>query len=271
MVLEKVGLNLSKEIIAWTRTSGSKSLLAMKPKKINTEGLRLAPQLECDTVQISKQVNHGIKFNSKEYSEIDRTSFSCLLRERPWIKSLKTTDDDFYSYADLFLGHCGGFTPNEVVNTYLRTGKIHPDWSKAEIDEIITSAHYAMSKSSLHKNSILYRYVTDINYIPEAGETFIEKGFLSTGINPEYLGGYGKKLVKIYVPKGVPCIANGSYFEVLLKEGCEFEVLEKSDNFATLLYKNSKLKDHSTISKIENYENNVILHSDKWIEKHVKC
>lgn len=269
MGLQKVGTTIGREIIAWARSG--KSLLATKPKicKINIAELRLAPKLEGDVVQISKQANRGIKFVPEEYLEIDRNSFNCLLKERPWIKSLKTNEYDFDSYADLFVGNCKGSTPNEVVNTYLRTGKIHPNWTKSEIEEIITSAHYAMSKSSLHENSILYRYVKDIDYIPKAGESFIEKGFLSTGIDPEYIRAYGQKLVTIYAPKGTPCIAEGSYFEVLLKEGCEFEVLKKSDNFVDLLCKNIKLNDNSTISKIKNYENNVILHSEKWKERRV--
>lgn len=56
MGLEKIGKIIGKEVIAWTRTSASKSLLATKPVKINTTGLRLAPKLEGDVVQISTKV-----------------------------------------------------------------------------------------------------------------------------------------------------------------------------------------------------------------------
>ena len=55
MGIEKAGLQLGKEIIAWTRTSG-KSLLATRPVKVNTAGLRLAPPLEGDVVQINKTI-----------------------------------------------------------------------------------------------------------------------------------------------------------------------------------------------------------------------
>lgn len=65
MTLGKFGTILGKEIIAWTRTS-SKSLLAIRPIKVNTAGLRLAPQLEGDVVQISKQANRWTK-NPNEY------------------------------------------------------------------------------------------------------------------------------------------------------------------------------------------------------------
>lgn len=39
MGLEKVGTTIGKEIIAWTRTSGSKNLLATKPVKVNPKSL----------------------------------------------------------------------------------------------------------------------------------------------------------------------------------------------------------------------------------------
>ena len=66
MGLEKIGTKTFKEIIAWTRTGASTSLLATKPVKVNTSGLRLAPKLEDDVVQISKQANRWTK-NPKEY------------------------------------------------------------------------------------------------------------------------------------------------------------------------------------------------------------
>ncbi len=65
MGIEKTGLQLGKEIIAWTRTSG-RNLLAAKPVKVNTTGLRLVPHLEDDIVQISKQANRWTK-NPNEY------------------------------------------------------------------------------------------------------------------------------------------------------------------------------------------------------------
>ena len=52
MGIEKIGTNIGKEIIAWARTG--KSLLATRPVKINTQGLRYVPALEKDVVQISK-------------------------------------------------------------------------------------------------------------------------------------------------------------------------------------------------------------------------
>lgn len=53
MGFEKIGVNISKEIIAWTRTSG-KSLLATRPVKVNIQGLKYVPQFEKDVVQLSK-------------------------------------------------------------------------------------------------------------------------------------------------------------------------------------------------------------------------
>lgn len=48
MGLEKVGASIGKEIIAWAWTGG-KGLLATRPVKINTIGLKYAPQLKADT------------------------------------------------------------------------------------------------------------------------------------------------------------------------------------------------------------------------------
>ncbi len=65
MTLGKIGTTLGKEIIAWTRTSG-RNLLATRPVKVNIASLKLAPQLEGDVVQISKQANRWTK-NPDEY------------------------------------------------------------------------------------------------------------------------------------------------------------------------------------------------------------
>lgn len=56
MGIEKIGTSIGKEIIAWTRTGG-KSLLAARPVKINTCGLKYAPHLEKDTFQLCKKNN----------------------------------------------------------------------------------------------------------------------------------------------------------------------------------------------------------------------
>lgn len=64
MGLDKVGLDLSKELIAWTRTSG-KNILATKPINISTCGLRYAPEIKNDVVQISKKL---IKADSSLFS-----------------------------------------------------------------------------------------------------------------------------------------------------------------------------------------------------------
>ena len=72
MVIGKIGVNIGKEIIAWTRTGG-KSLLATRPIKINTQGLRYAPALEKDTVQINKIKVFKDKLNNvlrSEYCEM---------------------------------------------------------------------------------------------------------------------------------------------------------------------------------------------------------
>ena len=65
MVLGKLESNIVKEIIAYVKTSG-KGLLAETPIKVNVEGLKLAPKLENDVCEFSKQVRRWTK-NPKEY------------------------------------------------------------------------------------------------------------------------------------------------------------------------------------------------------------
>lgn len=76
MGLTKVGLNLGKEIIAWTRTAPSRSLLATKPVKVNIDGLKLAKPLSTDTVQISNnsllQKVLGIQTAEKELYDVTK-------------------------------------------------------------------------------------------------------------------------------------------------------------------------------------------------------
>ena len=69
MGIEQLGANIGKEIIAWTKTGG-KSLLATRPIKINTCGLKYAPELMGDSVCFTNPIraintllrnNYGIK------------------------------------------------------------------------------------------------------------------------------------------------------------------------------------------------------------------
>ncbi|MBD5402044.1 hypothetical protein HDR58_04515 [bacterium] len=60
MSLGKIGTTITKEVMAWTKFS-NKSLLAIKSVKINTAGLKLAPELESDVVQLSQQANRWNK------------------------------------------------------------------------------------------------------------------------------------------------------------------------------------------------------------------
>ena len=74
MGLEKIGTTTCKEIIAWVRTGANKSLLATRPVKVNTDGLRLASKLEGDVVQ----------FTPKE-TKLDEELFEFL----PWRRGYK--------------------------------------------------------------------------------------------------------------------------------------------------------------------------------------
>lgn len=221
------------------------------------------------TTSKAEPVAEKPEINLKEFSNVDKETFKTLLKERPWIKQLLGDEDcEAVTYQDLFVGHHGG-SPNEVVNAYLRTGEIHPNWTKADIEEIITSAHYAMSKTRLPKKTILHRRVNDISYIPERGGNFTEKGFLSTSINDDLIYGYGDIHINILVPEGTPCIANGGYSELLLENGLTFKVLEKGDNYATLLCEKTNLDSNFDGPQIIDYSKKVILQPEIWVQKRV--
>lgn len=66
ITLGKIATNVGKEIIAWTRTISSKRLLATRPIKVSVSELKLAPKLEGDVIQISKQATRWTE-NPNEY------------------------------------------------------------------------------------------------------------------------------------------------------------------------------------------------------------
>lgn len=62
----KIGLNIGKEIIAWTRTSG-KSLLATKPAKVNIQGLKYAPNINSENLSISSFISKEPSIEKLEF------------------------------------------------------------------------------------------------------------------------------------------------------------------------------------------------------------
>ena len=78
--MEKVGATIGKEIIAWTRTGG-KSVLATKPVKINTYGLRFVPKLQDDVFQISKKVSEKQPLSLEKISDFVREGLPKYLTE----------------------------------------------------------------------------------------------------------------------------------------------------------------------------------------------
>lgn len=74
MVLEKLGKGLGKEIIAWTRTGNSKSLLATRPVKINTAGLKYKPKTVGDTFNLSpKRMEQVIGKSESNLKNVTKT------------------------------------------------------------------------------------------------------------------------------------------------------------------------------------------------------
>lgn len=109
MGLEKVGINIGKEFVIWTRTN-MESLFASNSVKINTKGIKYVPKLKTDTFvkkietwadpadHICPYIKEGktmVKGHHSFHSANDfcNQSFEQLLKE---IESFKDTDYQFY-------------------------------------------------------------------------------------------------------------------------------------------------------------------------------
>lgn len=127
MGIEKIGINIGKEIIAWSRTG--KSLLATRPVKINTQGLRYVPALEKDVVQFTTKNN---KVNS-EYDELLNSVM--LVRDTRWDKLGSLVDkssileQNLQKYPNIphdlkgLLPYCG-CDISDAINCYLSGRKL---------------------------------------------------------------------------------------------------------------------------------------------------
>lgn len=97
MGIEKIGTSIGKEIIAWARTGG-KGLLAARPVKINTCGLKYLPALEKDTVQISKYIGKH-KIPRFIYHITSKDNYKKILQSG----CLKLSESDNYSGTGIFM------------------------------------------------------------------------------------------------------------------------------------------------------------------------
>lgn len=124
MGIEKVGLQLGKEIIAWTRSG--KSLLATRPIKVNTAELKFAPQLEGDVV------NFGLsKINNQHV---------LLQRLTPMFRSIKNKDgqefvDTAYQYMVRLLD-LKGIAPEQIIG-------INKKWFSGGFDSLQNVIKYS--------------------------------------------------------------------------------------------------------------------------------
>lgn len=88
MALGKIGTTIGKEIIAWTKTSGSKSLLATKPIKINSYELMYAKNLKGDVVQFSNQ--------NKNFSVVSSNKTNSWLKKNPFYEIFNVFNKKIY-------------------------------------------------------------------------------------------------------------------------------------------------------------------------------
>jgi hypothetical protein len=272
MVIEKAGMKLLPAIKNWIKATGKSSTIKARPqslKGVNSPELKFASKLDKDVVQISKL---DLRKTATEMDISDGGAFDYLLSIRPYIKSVKGDEYLQGMYKKMFVGRCWGRSPNERVNAYLRTGQIgNEPGALNRVNDIIDSTHYAMQNSKLPHDTMLHRGVKDLDFIPAKGETFTEKGFLSTSAKYLSTTGYGNKTITILAPKGTPCLADGQYYEILLKNGLDFKVIEKSDNYVILLCKGAKAQTSNEVKRIQNYADRVTLYPKEFEKEIAEC
>ena len=71
MGFEKFGTIIGKEVVVWTHIGASKSLLATKPVKVNTTGLKLALKQQGDVVQINQKISTRLNIRNNTQNPID--------------------------------------------------------------------------------------------------------------------------------------------------------------------------------------------------------
>ena len=220
----KIGINIGKEIVAWARTGG-KSLLATRPIKVNIQGLKYAPRLTEDVVQISNStsniIQNATKLSGQEYCSI-----------------IKNTPRNGAIY-NICIGTGGKESPNYIINNYLRTSKINPRYTEQEIKEIIAQADNIFAKNKLSKDTILHRRINDSSFIPNVGATYTDKGYTATSMFDKFADyGYGGIDVDIIAPTGTECFIPGNqFYEIVLNRNSSFKVLERSKDYIKLLLK----------------------------------
>lgn len=225
MGIGKIGINIGKEITAWART-GSKNLLVTKPAKVSIQGLKYAPRLTEDVVQISHStsniIQNATKLSGQEYCSI-----------------IKNTPRNG-AIHNICIGTGGKESPNYIINNYLRTGKINPLYTEQEIKEIIAQADNIFAKNRLSKDTILHRRINDSSFIPNVGATYTDKGYTATSMFDKFADyDYGGINVDIIAPAGTECfIPSNQFYEVVLNRNSNFKVLERSEDYIKLLLQN---------------------------------
>lgn len=148
--------------------------------------------------------------------------------------------------SSIFIGNRFGESSNEIINNYLRTGKLpenHQYWNKDTILKRVEEIRNLSKKFELDDNYLVKRGVKNLDFLPNKGEIFTEKGFMSTTASDKVAqkySGFGA-MVDIILPKGTNCNMNAQDCEILLNNGAQFKVLEKGNIHAKIQLLNPKV------------------------------
>lgn len=228
MVLEKLGKGLGKEIIAWSRTGSSKSLLATRPVKVNTVGLKYTPKLKSDTLQLSKTSNLQKKIDSrieipkKEYDDVVQN----MIAQRRNI--INTVNDGFpvevtlNNFKDNYIG-----VNRDIRNKIMKAlGDEDAFYSVQYFKDSTQRLDKLIEQGYIPRDTVLYRGATPYDFgmrdleSKEFIKKFYKKGRLfkipiypETTLDKEVGESFAKNriLFKINAPKGT----SGIYMEKL--------------------------------------------------------
>lgn len=175
----------------------------------------------------------------KNAAKLSCEEFERLLDKRSVIIPYKELSE----IQSIFIGNRFGESSNEIINNYLRTGEVptdHKYWNKETIEKIVKKIRECSKKLSLDKDYAVYRGVKNLDFLPGAGETFIEKGFMSTTASKNVAERYCQhgSIIEVILPEGTNVNLNPDDLEILLNNNSRFKVLSKSGLSAKLLLLN---------------------------------
>jgi len=248
--LYKFGPTLGLSISICKRNSFNPLSLHLEPYYTKLELIKLGQNMNLiQEIKQEKLIDKILHYKiCKKISKNDISNDEIILHNKHIIKSQNIAWISFYSLIGSYL-----------FNKYLRNS-LKVKLSSFISNGIIQILSIIKKSPPLNKNYQLYRFIWDDKFLQHLriGESYIEKGFLSTTRDPFYNPGikqkFGLILIKINIPKNIKGL--GLFIE-------NFSIFPKEEEF--LIPPNCKLKLKSKNNDFKYYHTNEIF--EKYITK----